>query len=376
MKKRIQQDNNGGFSLIELIIAVVILAFVVAPILGAFVSSARTNGKSQRVLSATTAGQNIMEEVKGTPFKTLIKEKGDKTVDDSQKKSGKYTITYKNQVSGGNKYTVIATLDAQEYKKADGETEKVFQFNDKEQAQIFTMNSSYDGAYMPVKNAAKVAADSFSDANALDYMTKKTVIDIEKKDDGYGGTIRSAQISVEYSYGSKSYTEAANSYIYRDASGEDDNLRALYIFFDPLYSNGVALPREEIIIHNKSLIPVTVYLIKQEDGTADAASENNYRVDVTVDEPLRLRNWTDESDYKPLTTIRTNLKFDKADSSKWQIQLDDMPSATTTSLDPAVAFGLSTLESKVVEDKLYKVEIVVKDEDGNELAKMEGTKEK
>lgn len=376
MKRRIQQDNNGGFSLIELIIAVVILAFVVAPILGAFVSSARTNGKSQRVLSATTAGQNIMEEVKGTPFKTLIKEKGDKTVDDSQKKSGKYTITYKNQVSGGNKYTVIATLDAQEYKKADGETEKVFQFNDKEQAQIFTMNSSYDGAYMPVKNAAKVAADSFSDANALDYMTKKTVIDIEKKDDGYGGTIRSAQISVEYSYGSKSYTEAANSYIYRDASGEDDNLRALYIFFDPLYNNGVALPREEIIIHNKSLIPVTVYLIKQEDGTADAASENNYRVDVTVDEPLRLRNWTDESDYKPLTTIRTNLKFDKADSSKWQIQLDDMPSATTTSLDPAVAFGLSTLESKVVEDKLYKVEIVVKDEDGNELAKMEGTKEK
>lgn len=376
MKRRIQQDNNGGFSLIELIIAVVILAFVVAPILGAFVSSARTNGKSQRVLSATTAGQNIMEEVKGTPFKTLIKEKGDKTVDDSQKKSGKYTITYKNQVSGGNKYTVIATLDAQEYKKADGETEKVFQFNDKEQAQIFTMNSSYDGAYMPVKNAAKVAADSFSDANALDYMTKKTVIDIEKKDDGYGGTIRSAQISVEYSYGSKSYTEAANSYIYRDASGEDDNLRALYIFFDPLYNNGVALPREEIIIHNKSLIPVTVYLIKQEDGTADAASENNYRVDVTVDEPLRLRNWTDESDYKPLTTIRTNLKFDKADSSKWQIQLDDMPSATTTSLDPAVAFGLSTLESKVVEDRLYKVEIVVKDEDGNELAKMEGTKEK
>lgn len=375
MKKRIQQDN-GGFSLIELIVAVVILAFVVAPILGAFVSSARTNGRSQRVLSATTAGQNIMEEVKGTPLETLIKAEKDKTVDDSQKKSGKYTITYKNQVSGGNKYTVIATLDAQEYKKAEGETEKVFQFNDKEQAQIFTMNSSYDGAYMPVKNAAKVAADSFSDANALDHMTKKTVINIEKKDDGYGGTIRSAQISVEYSYGSKSYSEATNSYIYRDASGKDDNLRALYIFFDPLYNNGVALPREEIIIHNKSLIPVTVYLIKQEDDTADAALENNYRVDVTVDEPLRLRNWTDDSDYEPLTTIRTNLKFDKADSSKWQIQLDDMPSATTTSLDPAVAFGLSTLESKVVEDKLYKVEVVVKDEDGNELAKMEGTKEK
>ena len=73
MKKRIQQ-NNEGFSLIELIIAVVILAFVVAPILGAFVSSARTNGKSQRVLSATTAGQNIMEEVKGTALKTLLKE--------------------------------------------------------------------------------------------------------------------------------------------------------------------------------------------------------------------------------------------------------------------------------------------------------------
>lgn len=376
MKKRIQQDN-GGFSLVELIVAVVILAFVVAPILGAFVSSARTNGKSQRVLSATTVGQNIMEEVKGTPFKTLIKTKGDKMVDDSQKASGKYIITYKNQVAGGKKYTVTATLDAQEYKKAAGEDEKVFQFNDKEQAQIFTMNSSYDGAYMPIKNAVKVAADTFSDANAADHMTKQTVVNIKKEDDGYGGKILSAQISVEYSYGAKpSYRETTNSYIYRDASGKDDNLRALYIFFDPLYNSGVAMPREEIIIHNKSLVPITVYLIKQENGTPDAALEDTYRVNVKVDEPLRLKNWTDISDYEPLTTIRTNLKFDKVDSSKWQIQLDDMPGAATASLDPAVAFGLSTLESKVVEDKLYKVEVVVKDEDGNEMAKMEGTKDK
>ena len=376
MKKRIQQ-NNEGFSLIELIIAVVILAFVVAPILGAFVSSARTNGKSQRVLSATTAGQNIMEEVKGTALKTLLKDEGDKTVDDTHKASGQYVITYKNQVVGGNKYTVTATLDAQEYKKAEGESEKVYQFNDKEQAQIFAMNSSYDGAYMPIKNAAKVAADTFADTNAADYMKKKTVLSIEKSDDGHGGKILSAQISIEYTYGAKPpYRETTNSYIYRDASGKDDNLRALYIFFDPLYNNGAATAREEIIIRNKSLVPVTVYLVKQEDGTPDAALEETYRVDVKVDEPLRLKDWTDVSDYKPLTTIRTNLKFDKADSSKWQIQLNDMPGAATASLMPAEAFGLSTLEHKVVEDKLYKVEVVVKDEDGNELAKMEGTKDR
>lgn len=370
MKNRRKQDNRG-FSLVELIIAIAILAFVVAPILRAFVSSARTNNKAQRMLSATTVAQNVMEEVKGTAFKTLIKAGTDKEVDDTQKAKGKYTITYKNLEAGGKKYTATVKLDAQEYKAASEPEATVFHFNDKEQAQIFTMDSKYDGSYMPVKDAAKLAADALGTSE--DNIKRETTVEIKNVSDGYGGDILSAQVLVAYSYNGKTYNETTNSYIYRNASGKAGMLRSLYIFFEPLYSAG-GTPRETITINNEALAPVTVYLIKQEAGTPDAMLEKNYRVDVKVNETGRPVNWTSEADYKPLTTIRTNLKFEGTDANKWQIQLKQ--GAGVIGIQPKKAYHLSTLESKVVEDKLYKVEVVVKDEDNEEVAKMEGTKDK
>lgn len=53
--------NNRGFSLVELIVAVAILAIIVLPLLRAFVVSANTNAKAKEKLRTTELGQNIME---------------------------------------------------------------------------------------------------------------------------------------------------------------------------------------------------------------------------------------------------------------------------------------------------------------------------
>ena len=53
--------NNRGFSLVELIVAVAILAIIVLPLLRAFVVSANTNAKAKERLRTTEVGQNIME---------------------------------------------------------------------------------------------------------------------------------------------------------------------------------------------------------------------------------------------------------------------------------------------------------------------------
>lgn len=53
--------NNRGFSLVELIVAVAILAIIVLPLLRAFVVSANTNAKAKERLRTTELGQNIME---------------------------------------------------------------------------------------------------------------------------------------------------------------------------------------------------------------------------------------------------------------------------------------------------------------------------
>lgn len=57
-------NKNAGFSLLELLIAVIILAIIVIPLLHMFVTSTRINVKSRQTLRATTFAQDIMEGLK------------------------------------------------------------------------------------------------------------------------------------------------------------------------------------------------------------------------------------------------------------------------------------------------------------------------
>ena len=59
-KEKVQQLNkNAGFSLLELLIAVTILAIITIPMLHMFVTSAKINGKSRITLRATVLAQDI-----------------------------------------------------------------------------------------------------------------------------------------------------------------------------------------------------------------------------------------------------------------------------------------------------------------------------
>ena len=57
-----RQLNNEGFSLIELLIAIVILSIIVVPLLHSFVTSARTNAKSRNTMHATAIAEDVMEQ--------------------------------------------------------------------------------------------------------------------------------------------------------------------------------------------------------------------------------------------------------------------------------------------------------------------------
>lgn len=57
-------NKDAGFSLLELLIAVIILAIIVVPLLNLFLSSNRLNIRSRQTLRATTVAQDIMEGLK------------------------------------------------------------------------------------------------------------------------------------------------------------------------------------------------------------------------------------------------------------------------------------------------------------------------
>lgn len=69
--KRIRSDHRG-FSLVELLVAIVILGIVVAPLLHTFVTSASTAARARRLGDATLAAQNLSERVEAASLKGLI----------------------------------------------------------------------------------------------------------------------------------------------------------------------------------------------------------------------------------------------------------------------------------------------------------------
>lgn len=68
---RKKKHNNSGFSLVELIVTIAILAIVVFPLLNAFVLSARTNAKAKERLRLTSIAENMMEGIEKMSLEEL-----------------------------------------------------------------------------------------------------------------------------------------------------------------------------------------------------------------------------------------------------------------------------------------------------------------
>ena len=73
MKMR-KELNNKGFSLVELLIATIILGIVVAPLLHSFVTAASVTARSRQMGDATLVSENIAETVETTSLEKLFDE--------------------------------------------------------------------------------------------------------------------------------------------------------------------------------------------------------------------------------------------------------------------------------------------------------------
>ena len=70
-KKNKKQRNNLGFSLVEVLLAIVILGLVAAPILQIFVSSAKMNNRSREIMAATDVANLTMEYLSSMKFEDI-----------------------------------------------------------------------------------------------------------------------------------------------------------------------------------------------------------------------------------------------------------------------------------------------------------------
>lgn len=74
--KAIRKHNigNKGMSLVEVIVAVVLLSIVIIPVLQSFVYSARANSRARTLQKATVAAQTIMENYKAYPVEDICQQ--------------------------------------------------------------------------------------------------------------------------------------------------------------------------------------------------------------------------------------------------------------------------------------------------------------
>ena len=68
--KRIRKKNNKGFSLLEVLLAVILLAIVVTPLIQTIYTSMTLNKKARILLGATDVGQSYVEYLESLTYES------------------------------------------------------------------------------------------------------------------------------------------------------------------------------------------------------------------------------------------------------------------------------------------------------------------
>jgi len=156
--KKLKKIDNGGFSLVELLVAVVILGLIVAPLLQTFVTASGTAARSRKMGDATLASQNIAETIEANDLSSFV--------GSVSPKNGKYTVSMDGVQAGKSTFKAQVTLDPQ-----TSGTESPFQSIN---AEKITDYSNMDAVFAQSQDAAE-DPDQISLANFNLYAATYTL---------------------------------------------------------------------------------------------------------------------------------------------------------------------------------------------------------
>lgn len=341
-KMNCDKEQNKGFTLMEVLIAITILAIIVGPLLHSFVVAAQTNAKSKQILRSTTLAQNVMEELKAYSLEDIARQFNSKPgqvyTTDTSITSLASDAAYEalvTTVDGKDVYTAVkTTADLAEGETATasivsaadptGKPEGCFRgqasgnycfilenvqmesarfdmairINEnangsKNLVNITSMNRSDCGYYAQDEAMDGNVADEFQRRNDIyseritsldssefeDIMSREIVIDINVDISG------NESVKVTYNYEvAEGYTAPENR-TYSEFTTIFDNyaskeeLKAVYLYYYPLYGTGRT---DAIKIVNNSNKNIPVYLIKMKSMVYNAYDDAEYRPYISL----------------------------------------------------------------------------------------------
>lgn len=364
-----ERGKNKGFTLIEVIIALAILAVALAPLIANFIVSSKMNLRSRKNLNAMNLAQDMMEGMRAystaeiiekldaacgpTPVtleSTLLPEGTNynscvKNLDDS------YTISDVQTAAGKgndktNKYYVDVELipDTAVY---DGKDMAAISTVDQYWNPVYTMSqSSQDDEDLAVNEIYKKVKDNVAGTPDPDVlrraMQREIKLNMKVTTDSLNNKAYSTTVEVVYSIKPGEYTNwgidagnpsSLNNAVYTKGprniskAAASDCPTAVYLYYTGLkYADPTYAGNDIITITNQTEQDITVYLIRTqaerpEDRPVGADAYNNYyRCRVNLEAKKEGGNYitvaTDPGWIHLVTNVRYHLSYGEEDNKR------------------------------------------------------------
>jgi prepilin-type N-terminal cleavage/methylation domain-containing protein len=370
MKKR--HSNSKGFSLIELIVAIAILAIVMIPMLRAFAISARTNAKAQNRNKATEAAQNILEVVEANSLDDLItyfngtrRTKFDETNHVRLTKNADGSYAAATGAESGDTYyfalkdisgkDALVTIEPDNDVHEDSEDPtKTESWNDRSISKVSKLSADNDAIYTGKAPDAYMADILFKypAAPGQSGVRRTTDITIEKVTESGSeypkvtGNCRFNWTNDDGTSGQYPASATDGSYeniIFDNSSNTSEALNAVYLFYYPWYTSTIGN------------ITDTINIVKQSAGYSDLTGlESGYVANVYVTDTMqstdtvshvKLHSNLDTNMGSPETGTVTASRFTLNGTAQTGAESDKLAS--------------SGLVEEITKSRLYKVTVEV-----------------
>lgn len=291
-------NNNKGFTLVELLVCIGILAAVAIPIVQSFSAASISNSKAQSLQNATSLAEDIMEEIKSSEIKDLETAYGAKasTVDEAtfwatpevnrpafyatdglyryhdsseSNDSKDFFVLVKKDVTStqGETFDVVAAISSDKYKSPSETPDasdansiklpKITEVDTSKQVALKDELNKYDGG--AAGEIAALYATAPLDATIAASGTKTITITIDDGD--YSGGVASkvtVNAKATYTDGTKTVSHILFTGTYTENPGVL-NQPNVYLFFTPMnevkdrYGNSInSFANEQIIIDDRT----------------------------------------------------------------------------------------------------------------------------
>lgn len=345
--------NNSGFSLLEVLIAMVILCLVSIPLLHSFVTTARTNSRAKIMMRATDCAENIMESIEYRSVEELVayyenagntiyddwgyerfgQLKAAQTVDGATSE-GAYVIGITNPadipVELPDGYKVYMMLEPNLYPHANGLNVADVKSISVEDTAVYEMPVIYDDSvykrFEEWNHAAHADNSLLYDEKTAGYfkenLTRTMEVTIDKKGedvDEAGNIVElvSVTLNIRYDFRTKGLYQSCLPEKYKEYKEETKELfnnlttktplNGICLFYQPRYLANNSGNKDNIIIHNPDNVPVNVILAAQL-GASDASLKSNYFKATTGPNVTVVENPSGGiADADAATTLFTNL---------------------------------------------------------------------